>query len=246
MAKRKGSKNRSLKRFLALILLFITVISGILIYRSVNTRAAVGAQRAQDGANNASQEEGEQEQEEWLLQLVNKQNPIHGDNDIELTELSNGERVDSRIYPQLQKMFDDMRADGVYPIVASGYRTQKEQQQIYDKKMAEYTKKGYSKEKAKKETEKWVAVPGTSEHQLGLGVDINADGVHSYGYEVYNWLAENAHLYGFIHRYPEDKVKITGISNEPWHYRYVGVKAAGEIYKQGVCLEEYLESKGLK
>ena len=65
-------------------------------------------------------------------------------------------------------------------------------------------------------------------------------GMAIYGYEVYNWLAQNAYRYGFIYRYPENKVAITGIANEPWHYRYVGVNAATEIYKRGICLEEYL------
>ena len=172
--------------------------------------------------------------------LVNKWHPLETDSEIDLTELSNGQCVDSRIYPRLQKMFDDMRDDGVYPVVASGYRTEQEQQQIYDESMAEYIEKGYSESDAKTETERWVAIPGTSEHQLGLGVDINADGINSYGYEVYNWLAQNAYRYGFIYRYPENKVAITGIANEPWHYRYVGVNAATEIYKRGICLEEYL------
>ncbi len=109
---------------------------------------------------------------EWCLILVNKWHPLETDSEIDLTELSNGQCVDSRIYPQLQKMFDDMRDDGVYPVVASGYRTEQEQQQIYDESMAEYIEKGYSESDAKTETERWVAIPGTSEHQLGLGVDI--------------------------------------------------------------------------
>ena len=83
-------------------------------------------------------------------------------------------------------------------------------------------------------------IPGTSEHQTGLAVDINADGINSAGYEVYDWLLSHAHEYGFIKRYPEDKVALTGISNEPWHYRYVGKSAAAEIHKKGLCLEEYL------
>lgn len=179
-------------------------------------------------------------EDEWYLTLVNRWNPIEDGKDIDVVQLSNGERVDSRIYPYLQKMFDDMRADGIYPVVASGYRTEAEQQQIYDNKMDEYISMGYSRTEAKELTEKWVAVPGTSEHQLGLGVDINADGVHSYGYEVYDWLLENAYRYGFIKRYPDDKTDITGISNEPWHYRYVGIDAATEIHERGICLEEYL------
>ena len=87
-----------------------------------------------------------------------------------------------------------------------------------------------------------VAVPGTSEHQLGIAVDINADEEKSKPDEVYNWLAENAHKYGFINRYPSDKTEITGIIYEPWHYRYVGRDAAEEIYKSGLCLEEYIET----
>jgi len=85
-----------------------------------------------------------------------------------------------------------------------------------------------------------VAVPGTSEHQLGIAIDINGDGSNSSSEVVYDWLANNAYKYGFILRYPSDKVEITKTQFEPWHYRYVGEKAAGEIYSQGICLEEYL------
>ena len=82
-------------------------------------------------------------------------------------------------------------------------------------------------------------MPGTSEHQLGLAVDINADSFRCSDEEVYEWLDENAHKYGFILRYPPAKQEITGISYEPWHYRYVGVEVAEEIYGRGICLEEY-------
>lgn len=88
-----------------------------------------------------------------------------------------------------------------------------------------------------------MSVPGTSEHQLGLAVDINADGIHSAGYEVYEWLEQNAHNYGFIYRYPPDKTEVTGVENEPWHYRYVGAEAAKEIHQKGICLEEYVKSR---
>lgn len=69
-------------------------------------------------------------------------------------------------------------------------------------------------------------MPGTSEHQLGIAIDINADKSKSSNDEVYTWLAANAHNYGFILRYPQGKQEITGTSYEPWHYRYVGVDAA--------------------
>ena len=86
----------------------------------------------------------------------------------------------------------------------------------------------------------WVAIPGTSEHELGLAVDINADKEQSSNEEVYNWLAENAWRYGFILRYPQGKEDITGIDYEPWHYRYVGKEVAKEIYEAGITLEEYV------
>lgn len=176
----------------------------------------------------------------WELTLVNKWHKIPRGYDVELTELSNGQSVDSRIYPSLQKMFDAARADGVYPVVAAGYRTADEQQQMMDEKVAELQEDGYTKKAAKEEAKNWVAVKGYSEHQLGLAVDINADGVHSKGTEVYSWLAKNAYQYGFILRYPEDKESITGTEYEPWHYRYVGVSAAADMKESGQCLEEYL------
>ena len=115
-----------------------------------------------------------------------------------------------------------------------------DQQDIYDSRIREYEAQGYSAADAKKETEKWVAIPGTSEHQLGLSLDINADGVHSKGSDVYAWLQIHAADYGFIYRFPADKVAVTGISNEPWHYRYVGVELAHAIKDSGLCLEEYV------
>ena len=85
--------------------------------------------------------------------------------------------------------------------------------------------------------EQWVARPGTSEHQLGLAVDINGA-----VYDIYLWLEENSWKYGFIFRYPAYKTDLTGVAGEVWHYRYVGKEAAQEIHEQGVCLEEYLEN----
>lgn len=177
----------------------------------------------------------------WCLILTNKWNPIPNDYKVELTALSNGELIDTRIYPALQKMFDNARNDVVYPIVASGYRTTEKQENLMSEKINDYENEGYSTDEAKTKAETWVAIPGTSEHQLGIAVDINADGIHSTGDEVYKWLAENAYKYGFINRYPPDKTEITGVINEPWHYRYVGVAAATEIKNQGICLEEYLD-----
>lgn len=202
-------------------------------------------QEPESGQTEDGQTDNGQDDESWALILVNRDHPLPADYQIDIVELSNGERVDARIYPKLQEMFDTMRAEGIYPIVRSGYRSYEEQEEVMQERISRYMDSGLSQEDAKAKAETEVALPGTSEHQLGLGVDINADGVNSYGDEVYNWLYDNAHKYGFVKRYPEDKTDITGIINEPWHYRYVGIEAAAEMKASGQCLEEYLAGKGL-
>ena len=175
----------------------------------------------------------------WNLVVVNRWNELPEDYDIELMELPNGQKIDERIYPYLQEMFDAARAEGIYPIVREGYRTEEEQQAIFDEKVQAYINEGYSRSRAERTAKEWVALPGTSEHQLGIAVDINADKSKCSNDEVYEWLAENAHEYGFILRYPQGKTEITGTSYEPWHYRYVGEDVAREIYESEICLEEY-------
>ena len=190
----------------------------------------------EDGAEDAYTEN------DWRLILVNATHPIPEDYAIpELTQLQNDNSVDSRIYPALQEMFDDAREQGIYPYITSSFRTMEKQQQLMDDKISEYTASGYSTEDATKMAEEWVAIPGTSEHQLGLSVDISSD--PSSGQDpgsVWYWLKLYCWDYGFIIRYPEDKTEITGIINEPWHFRYVGKDAALEMKESGQCLEEYL------
>jgi len=180
------------------------------------------------------------EETPWNLILVNKWNSIPDDYEVELMELANGQLVDKRIYPELQEMFDAARSENIYPIAGSGYRTEKKQKSLMKEKVTEYKAKGLSQGEARAKAEAWVAVPGTSEHQIGLSIDINADRTQSTGNDVYEWLRKNSYKFGFILRYPADKTDITGVINEPWHYRYVGKEAAAQIYKKGICLEEYL------
>ncbi len=177
----------------------------------------------------------------WNLILVNDEYSIPDDYEVELTELSNGEKVDSRIYPQLQQMFDDARAAGLDLFVREGYRTHQDQEEIMEERIQRYCDEGYSRSEAKKLAEEYVAVPGTSEHELGIAVDINADTSKCSSDAVYSWLADNAYKYGFVKKYPSDKVDITGVNNEPWHYRYVGKEAAQEMQEKGLCLEEYID-----
>lgn len=187
--------------------------------------------------NNSSKDENDN----WKLILVNPWNPIPDDYTFTPIKLKDNYQVDERIYPDLQEMFDDARNDGVYPHVNSAYRTKKEQKKLMTDKINAYIKQGYSKKEANELAKNWVATPGTSEHEIGLALDINAQKSKSTNNEVYNWLNKNCYKYGFILRYPTNKVKITGVHYEPWHYRYVGKEVAKEIYEQGICLEEYLD-----
>ncbi len=235
---RKGKAHRRTRRitgiFFALFLIltaYILVANGLML---VNSSVSY-FDKLPSAKSYASTEHG------WNLILVNRNNYIPDDYDVKLTVLSNGESVDSRIYSDLQDMFDNARAAGVYPIVGAGFRTQEKQQGLLDEKIEAYQAEGHSKSDARRLAEEWVAIPGTSEHQLGLAVDINADKLKIPNDEVYDWPANNAYDYGFILRYPSDKMDITGTIYEPWHYRYVGKDVAREIYTQGVCLEEYID-----
>ena len=184
--------------------------------------------------------------EAWNLILVNPWNPLPENYSFTKKELSNGHAVDERCYPDLQAMMDACRAAGNSPVICSSYRSYEKQQSLYQNKVNRLAAQGYSQEKAREEAAKAVALPGTSEHQLGLAVDIvdianqNLDSSQE-DTAVQQWLMEHSWEYGFILRYPNDKSDITGIIYEPWHYRYVGKDAAAEIYQQGLCLEEYLE-----
>ncbi len=224
---KKVRKQRGKIRLRSLVIIFAVVFlltaAGDMLYK-----------RGDSFVKEATMENGK------LLILINDGSRIPEDYEPKLMTLTNGQQIDEDIYPSLQKMFDDMRAEGYYPEVRSGYRSEENQEDIFENKYASFREAGHSKKEARVLTEQWVAEPGTSEHETGLAVDINPDREKS-GDEVYIWLNENAHKYGFIKRYPEDKTDITGISNEPWHYRYVGEKAAKEMKDKNLCLEEYVE-----
>lgn len=181
------------------------------------------------------------EDESWALLFVNKFNPYPaGANEVELVELTNGRFVDVRIYPYLQEMFDDMREAGLLPYVTWGYREKETQENLFYNSYYNLINQGYGESDAWELTATAIAVPGTSEHEIGLAVDIVDERGGEFTQQVYDWLASNAHNYGFHLRYPENKTHITYIMFEPWHYRYVGKKVALELFESGLTLEEYL------
>lgn len=186
------------------------------------------------------------DKDSWNLILVNSDHPLpDGFTVPNLTQLRSNQYVDSRVYPALQQMMDDARAQGLEPLVCSSYRDWDTQVRLFNGEIQDWVDKGYSQEEAEAVAAIWVARPGTSEHQTGLTVDI-VDINYQLLDEaqektpVQQWLMAHCAEYGFILRYPTDKSDITGIGYEPWHYRYVGVEAAQEIMERGLCLEEYL------
>ena len=185
------------------------------------------------------------EEDAWQLRLVSAAHPLPEDFEVpELTKLKGGHAIDSRVYPALQQMMDDCRAAGLNPVICSSYRTHDKQEELFQKKVNTLRKQGYSQEEAETEAARWVARPGTSEHETGLAVDIVDKSYQLLDEKqeqtpVQQWLMAHCAEYGFILRYSVEKSDLTGIGYEPWHYRYVGVEAAKAITEQGLCLEEY-------
>ena len=186
------------------------------------------------------------EVEDWQRLLINGSNPLPEDVAVELATLENGMKADKRICADLSAMLRDCRAAGLKPKICSAYRDAATQTRLHKNKIARLRAAGFSREAAEREAARWVAAPGTSEHQIGLALDLVSE-----SYQILDekqaetpeqqWLMAHSWEYGFILRYPTDKSKITGIGYEPWHYRYVGRPLAAAIYESGLCREEYLE-----
>lgn len=172
--------------------------------------------------------------------LVNAKNPVPDYYTRNLKNVVGYHDVDERCYDALTRMLADCSAAGISYTFNSAYRTIKEQSEILELRTAEHMHTyglGYTEAKAKAlET---VALPGTSEHHLGLAVDL-------LGKDAIAWLQEHCWDYGFILRYTADKYPITGIIDEPWHFRYVGYEVAQDIKASGLCLEEYLGAEAVK
>ncbi|MDF2612931.1 MAG: D-alanyl-D-alanine carboxypeptidase [Clostridia bacterium] len=135
----------------------------------------------------------------------------------------------------LKLMFNSAAKENINLVAVSGYRSYGRQNTIYNH---------YIKKFGQKETDRFSAKPGYSEHQTGLAMDVSAQSI---GYSLTErfgntkegkWLASNAHKYGFIIRYPKGKEKITGYMYEPWHVRYVGEELAAYLYINHLAMEE--------
>ena len=137
--------------------------------------------------------------------------------------------------PEALEAFDRMQADasaeGLDIYIASGFRSYKDQDRIYN---------NYVDRDGKEAADTYSSRPGHSDHQTGLAFDLNSIDDSFGDTPESDWLKENAHKYGFIIRYPEGKADITGYQYEPWHIRYVGEEIASKLYESGLSVEEYL------
>lgn len=195
-----------------------------------------------------TKEEEEHLPEDWNLILVNKTHPIPEDYEVELKSIGNGHQIDARAYDDFKAMIQASKQDGVTIYVTSSYRDMDKQITLYEKKTDSYLQQGYSLEDALSKAGQVVAVPGTSEHHLGLAIDVVSSEYRKLDEKQENtkgfqWMKAHSWEYGFILRYPNGSTDITGIIYEPWHFRYVGLEAAKEIYERGITLEEYLGAK---
>ncbi len=184
---------------------------------------------------------------DWNLLLVNKQHPIPEDYEFNLGVISGTFKCDERIIPDLLDMLKQAKADGISLVICSPYRSMAHQTELFERKINNYMKKGYSYLDAYKLASQAVTIPGASEHQVGLAIDIYTDDYkvldESFGdTEAGKWLEAHCAEYGFILRYPKGKENITGIEFEPWHFRYVGKAAAEIIMSENITLEEFVES----
>lgn len=187
--------------------------------------------------------------------LVNKENLLPSDyyprdlvatdeNENNIHEYQDSKRkpmIRGDIYPYYKKMIEDAKTCGLEITVDSGYRSYDYQQNVLDDFLAKFGEEAYQK----------VALPGASEHQTGLAFDFGyyRDGKYYLSDFVVEedpeavWMKENAHNYGFVLRYPKGKEEITGFQFEPWHFRFVGLELAKELFDEGITLDEYYARK---
>ena len=167
------------------------------------------------------------------VMLVNASNPIPKDYDPQLVTLTGWHQISKVALNPMKKMLSACKLAGKEPAINSIYRSGKNQDLIMEDRIEQFIKDGLSKEEAAAKAATIVAARGTSEHETGLSADL-------VGEEAKKWLGEHCWEYGFILRYPPEKSHITGITSEPWHFRYVGPRVSMDMKDTGLCLEEYL------
>ena len=256
--RRRRTRTRT-KTYLITVLLLVSVALGAFVGNALGNanalklqqeeqKKAAAIQKELDDLKEAIKQEEEKQEEPlpWYLVLVNPTTYMEEGYVPELASVSGSYKVDARIVDAAKLMLSDAKKAGLNVIVCSAYRSVEQQKQVFSDSMRRRVNSGMRYWEAYVETTKNVAVPGTSEHSLGLALDLISQSYQELDEKQANtaeakWLAQNCYKYGFILRYPSDKSDITGIVFEPWHFRYVGVEHATKIMESGLTLEEYLE-----
>lgn len=185
----------------------------------------------------------------WNLLVVNKTREYDSNYKPNLSPAIPGSDIelDSRVAPYYTAMYNAAKKEGIYLTPFSGYRRYSTQERNYNNLTEQYMSQyGLSREEAADKAATVILPPGTSEHNLGLAMDICNVYDSFANTDEYAWLTKHAQDYGFILRYTKEKQPITGIVPEPWHWRFVGVENAKKIKASGLCLEEYLDSLGIE
>ena len=176
-----------------------------------------------------------------LLVIVNAEQAAPEDQNQTLAFIDDEHMLDLRCVGGLERLLADCRGAGFDPVITAAFRSASEQRELLNELADSYMAHGYDAESAKALAQKEIALPGHSEHQLGLAVDIiqneetekNQEGIQS-------WLSAHAWEYGFILRYPEGKESVTQHPYDPKHFRFVGPDASKQIHELELTLEEYV------
>lgn len=245
------------RRYLILILVFVLFFDSILIgmYLMIHAKRDKAENKDRMGMGQVKQKVEsvkvtKQKKGNSLLVLVNKDNKMPEDFHLPLVCLKNGKFVAKKMYASLRAMWFDCEREnpGYSIVVSSAYRSYAKQSILLQEEIQKNERLGMSPKAAKKDALRTVAPPGFSEHQTGLCVDITAKNFQLLNRAQENtlenkWLQKHCKDYGFVLRYPKGRETITGYSYEPWHFRYVGKKAAKEITRRGITLEEYVREQ---
>ncbi|MGN1030474.1 MAG: M15 family metallopeptidase [Butyricicoccaceae bacterium] len=248
--------------FLALIVILIVIgrFCGIPFWQTKHSESSDAQQTMQQTTLDAKNNQTDADKQEliavcpdlsaWNMVLVNDENPVPDDYQFELSTVDGNStesyEFDSRAADALTEMLDAGCEEGLELYIVSTYRTPEHQEELFNQKISEYEAQGKTEEEAIAAAAEIVTPSKCSEHNIGLAADILGSGysILDSGFadtDAGKWLAEHCTEYGFILRYPENKTEQTGITFEPWHFRYVGKEAAQYITKNDLCLEEFIQ-----
>lgn len=272
-ARKKRRSSSSVQRVVIFLLIVAMVLSAATIVLLVdnarlrsqlaekNDPASSDSQNPSGGDNSSSETPSDTSSQKtpavpeadlWKLRVANSENVLPADFSVKTALITpayardQGMSFDARAVADLNAMLAAANKEGAKLLVISCFRTLTKQTNLYNAEVNKWLGRGYSEAEAKAKAGTIVAVPGTSDHNLGLAVDLNSVEESFENTKEFDWLQEHAAEYGFVMRYPKHKQDITKIIYEPWHYRYVGKEHAAKMNELDMCLEEYVEYLGIE